>query len=53
MIVSGSGVLLAGAVLGKIGADPFPGSPESLAKFVDSEIAKWGRLVKAAGIEPE
>ena len=40
-------------LLGKIGADPFPGSPESLAKFVDSEIAKWGKLVRAAGIEPE
>ena len=39
--------------LHKLGADPFPGTPESLAKFVDSEIAKWGRLVKIAGIEPE
>ncbi len=39
--------------LNKIGAEPFPGTPESLAKFVDSETEKWGRLVKAAGIEPE
>jgi tripartite-type tricarboxylate transporter receptor subunit TctC len=37
----------------KIGAVPFPGTPESLAKFVDSETDKWGRLVKAAGITPE
>jgi tripartite-type tricarboxylate transporter receptor subunit TctC len=39
--------------LKKFGTDPFPGTPESLAKFVDSETAKWGRLVKAAGIEAE
>lgn len=39
--------------LNKLAADPFPGTPESLARFVDSEIEKWGRLVKAAGIEPE
>ncbi len=35
------------------GGEPFPGSPESLAKFVESEMAKWGRIVKAAGIQPE
>ena len=40
-------------LLSKFGTEPFPGTPESLAKFVDSEIAKWGRLIKAAGIEPE
>ncbi len=39
--------------LKKLGHEPFPGTPESLAKFVNSEIAKWGRLVKAAGMEPE
>lgn len=40
-------------LLGKLGADPFPGTPESLEKFVDSEIEKWGRHVKPAGIRPE
>jgi tripartite-type tricarboxylate transporter receptor subunit TctC len=39
--------------LRNIGADPFPGSPESLARHVVSETEKWGRIVKAAGIEPE
>lgn len=39
--------------LTRLGADPFPGSPEALARFVESEIAKWGRIVKAAGIEAE
>ena len=39
--------------LKKLGADPYPGTPESLARLVVSEMAKWGRLIKAAGIEPE
>ncbi len=39
--------------LTKLGAEPFPGTPESLARFVDSEIEKWGRLVRMAGIEPQ
>lgn len=39
--------------LRKLGTDPFPGSPASLATFLDSEIAKWGQLFKRAGIEPE
>lgn len=39
--------------LRRLGADPFPGSPDSLAKLVESEIAKWGRLIRAAGIESE
>lgn len=37
----------------KLGAEPYPGSPETLARLVDSETAKWGRIVKGAGIEPE
>lgn len=28
-------------------------SPEELAKFQAAETAKWGRVIKAAGIEPE
>jgi tripartite-type tricarboxylate transporter receptor subunit TctC len=36
-----------------VSADAFPGSPDSLARFLESEIAKWGRLIKAAGIKPE
>lgn len=38
---------------GKLGADPFPGTPESLEKFVDGDIEKWGRHVKPAGIQSE
>lgn len=35
------------------GAEPLPGSPESLAKSLIDENAKWGAIVKKAGIEPE
>jgi tripartite-type tricarboxylate transporter receptor subunit TctC len=34
-------------------AEPMPGSPEALAKSVIDENAKWGAIVKKAGIEPE
>ena len=39
--------------LRNIGADPFPGSPDQLARHVARETEKWGRIVKAAGIEAE
>ena len=34
---------------------PTPGrrTPEELAKFQAAEAQKWGRVIKAAGIEPE
>ena len=32
---------------------PFPTTPEALAKFQADETAKWGRIIKTAGIEPE
>lgn len=32
---------------------PFPGSPDSLRALIERDTARWGRLVKAAGIEPE
>ena len=37
----------------KIGSDPLPGTPESLAALVASEIPKWRRLAQDAGIEPQ
>lgn len=33
--------------------DPFTTSPEGLAQFQRSETEKWGRVIKAAGIEAE
>ena len=35
------------------GVDPWTTTPEELAKFQASETVKWGRVIKAAGIEPE
>ena len=35
------------------GLEPFTTTPDELAKFQQSESQKWGRIVKAAGIEPE
>lgn len=39
------------AFFDRIGAQPFPGSPNALAAFMKSEIDRWGDLVKKAGIE--
>ena len=36
-----------------IGTDVAPMSPEQLARFIQSEIAHWAKLVKLAGIQPE
>jgi hypothetical protein len=33
--------------------DVFTSTPEGLAQFQRSESEKWGRVIKAAGIEPE
>jgi tripartite-type tricarboxylate transporter receptor subunit TctC len=35
------------------GGEPFPTTPEQLAKFQLDETQKWGRVIKKAGIQPE
>jgi tripartite-type tricarboxylate transporter receptor subunit TctC len=40
-------------VMAQTWQDPFPGSPESLARLQAAEMEKWERLVKAAKIEPQ
>jgi tripartite-type tricarboxylate transporter receptor subunit TctC len=35
------------------GGEPFPTTPDALAKFQAEETKKWGKVIKAAGIEPE
>jgi tripartite-type tricarboxylate transporter receptor subunit TctC len=35
------------------GGEPFPTTPEQLARFQLDETAKWGRVIRKAGIEPE
>lgn len=39
--------------LGTMGMDAVTSSPEELGDYVKSEIQKWARLVKDAGIQPE
>ncbi len=34
------------------GAEPSPSTPEAFDRFLKSEIVKWGKVIKTAGIEP-
>ena len=36
-----------------LGADVALMNPDQLARFIPVEIAKWAKLVKEAGIQPE
>jgi tripartite-type tricarboxylate transporter receptor subunit TctC len=40
-------------ILTASGAEAGGGSPEALGRFIQSEIGKWGKVVRAAGIRPE
>jgi tripartite-type tricarboxylate transporter receptor subunit TctC len=33
--------------------EPERATPEALEAFLRSEIDKWGKIIKAAGIEPQ
>jgi tripartite-type tricarboxylate transporter receptor subunit TctC len=35
------------------GAEPVGGTPEEFGKYFASEMAKWGKVVREAGIQPE
>ena len=35
------------------GAEPLSGTPGQMGDFVRSEIAKWGKVAKAAGVRPD
>ena len=39
--------------LATIGLAPMPMTPAELSRFIGTEIVKWTRLTKEAGIEPE
>ena len=34
------------------GAEPMPSTPQEFDRFLRQEITKWGRVIKAAGIQP-
>jgi tripartite-type tricarboxylate transporter receptor subunit TctC len=36
-----------------LGTDVAPLNPEQLGAFIRSEIAKWAKMAKEAGIQPE
>jgi tripartite-type tricarboxylate transporter receptor subunit TctC len=42
-----------GAKLASVGVEIAPLAPAPFAQFIQEQIAEWGRLVRAAGIEPE
>jgi tripartite-type tricarboxylate transporter receptor subunit TctC len=35
------------------GLEPTPTTPEAFGAYIKSEIAKWSKLVKAAGVKPD
>jgi len=35
------------------GLEPTPTTPEAFGVYIKSEIAKWSKLVKAAGVKPD
>jgi tripartite-type tricarboxylate transporter receptor subunit TctC len=41
------------ARLAGLGLETAPMAPEEFAEFIKREIAKWGKEVKEAGIEPQ
>jgi tripartite-type tricarboxylate transporter receptor subunit TctC len=41
------------AKIAGLGLEPAPMPPEEFAGFIKQEIAKWGREIREAGIQPE
>jgi tripartite-type tricarboxylate transporter receptor subunit TctC len=41
------------AFVAKFGMEVYTGTPAELAKFQAAETARWGAIIKRAGIQPE
>jgi tripartite-type tricarboxylate transporter receptor subunit TctC len=41
------------AQLEKLGFEPFTSSPEQSSEFLKTELARWGKVIKAADIKPD
>ena len=41
------------AELAKHGLEPAPGTREELARYIDTETEKWGKVVRAANIKAD
>jgi tripartite-type tricarboxylate transporter receptor subunit TctC len=39
--------------LAQQGLEPTPSSPEQFSAFLRAELGKWGKVVKAIGIQPD
>ena len=39
--------------MGAQGLDATPSTPHELGELVKTELAKWSKVIKAAGIKPE
>ena len=53
LLVAGTASASAKIFFDNSGSVPFTTTPEGLAKFQAAETEKWGRVIKAAGIEAE
>ena len=53
LIAAGTRAAAAKQFFEQSGGEPWTTTPSELAKFQASETDKWGRVIKAAGIEPE
>jgi tripartite-type tricarboxylate transporter receptor subunit TctC len=53
LLVAGTKSASAKQFFESTGTDPWTTTPDELAKFQAAEAQKWGRVIKAAGIEPE
>jgi tripartite-type tricarboxylate transporter receptor subunit TctC len=53
LLIAGTGSAAAKAFFESTGSEPFTTTPEALAKFQHDESQKWGKVIKAAGIEAE
>jgi tripartite-type tricarboxylate transporter receptor subunit TctC len=51
-----AGILSEPDVAGKLsaqGADPAPGTPEDLARYMKTDDARWKKVIRTAGLRPE
>jgi tripartite-type tricarboxylate transporter receptor subunit TctC len=53
LLAGGTKTAAAKAFFETSGGEPFTTTPDELAKFQQQEAAKWGKVIKTAGIEPE
>ncbi|TMH00213.1 MAG: tripartite tricarboxylate transporter substrate binding protein, partial [Betaproteobacteria bacterium] len=53
LLVNATKAPAAKAFFESTGAEAWTSTPEELAKFQVAEAQKWGKVIKAAGIEPE